>query len=89
VRKEELEVGADLTPDEIMFAWRGKKGNGGIPVHTCLWLNANQSIPLGTELKCVCEGTFRICCMLEIQTGKIQNIYGKEKVVQAVQATTA
>ena len=29
-RKEELVVGTDITPDEMMMAWKGKKGNGGI-----------------------------------------------------------
>ncbi len=29
-RKEELVVGTNLTPDEMMIAWKGKKGNGGI-----------------------------------------------------------
>ncbi len=27
-RREEIEVGTNVTPDEMMFAWRGKKGMG-------------------------------------------------------------
>ncbi len=66
-RREELEVGTDVTPDEMMFAWRGKKGNGGIP-H--LSFVDRKLIPLGTELKCVCEGSFGIAMFLESQTLK-------------------
>ncbi len=84
MRKEELEVGTDLTPDEMMFAWRGKKGDGGIP-H--LSLVERKPIPLGTELKCVCEGTFGICCFLEIQTGKVS--MARKKWCMQYKATTA
>ena len=84
VRREELEVGTDLTPDEMMFAWRGEKGNGGIP-H--LSLVERKPIPLGTELKCVCEGSFGICCFLEIQTGKIS--MARKKWCRQYKATTA
>jgi hypothetical protein len=45
-RKDELEVGTNVTPDEMMFAWRGKKGNGGIPHLSFL---QRKPIPLGTE----------------------------------------
>jgi hypothetical protein len=71
-RRDELEVGTDLTPDEMMFAWRGKKGNESIP-HLSLVERKHIPIPLGTELKCVCEGTFGLCTSvhLEIQTGKM------------------
>jgi len=83
-RREELEVGTDVTPDEMMFAWRGKKGNGGIP-H--LSLVERKPIPLGTELKCVCEGTFGIAMFLEIQTGKIT--MARKKWCRQYKATTA
>jgi hypothetical protein len=83
-RRDELEVGTDLTPDEMMFAWRGKKGNGGIP-H--LSLVERKPIPLGTELKCVCEGTFGLCMHLEIQTGKIS--MARKKWCRQYKATTA
>jgi hypothetical protein len=44
-RKEELTFGTDLTPDEMMFAWRGKRGNGGIPHLSFI---QRKRIPLGT-----------------------------------------
>jgi hypothetical protein len=42
---------------------------------------------LGTELKCVCEGTFGICCFLEIQTGKVS--MQRKKWCRQYKATTA
>jgi hypothetical protein len=86
VRNEELELGTDLTPNEMMFAWRGKKGNGGIPLF--LSLVERKPILLGTELKCVCEGTFGICTFLEIQTGKI-SMARKKWCSRQYKATTA
>jgi hypothetical protein len=83
-RREELEVGTDVTPDEMMFAWRGEKVNGGIP-H--LSLVERKPILLGTELKCVCEGTFGIAMYLEIQTGKIT--MARKKWCRQYKATTA
>ncbi len=47
-RREEIEVGTNVTPDEMTFAWRGKKGNGGIPHLSFL---KRKPIPLGTESK--------------------------------------
>jgi hypothetical protein len=67
-RKEELVVGTDLTPDELMIAWKGKKGNGGIP-H--LSFVERKPIPLGTEAKVVCEGSMGMCVFVELQKGKI------------------
>jgi hypothetical protein len=67
-RKEKLTFGTDLTPDEMMFAWRGKQGNGGIPHLSYI---ERKPIPLGTELKVVCEGTMGLCGYLEIQKGKV------------------
>ncbi len=67
-RKEELVVGTDLTPDEMMMAWKGKKGNGGI-AH--LSFVERKPEPLGTEIKAVCEGTMGLSVFLEIQKGKI------------------
>ncbi len=46
-----------------------------------------KSIPLGTELKCVYEGTFGICCLLEIQTGKIS--MARKKWCRQYKATMA
>jgi hypothetical protein len=83
-RRDEIEVGTDVTPDEMMMAWRGKKGNGGIP-H--LSLVERKPIPLGTEIKCVCEGTFGIAMFLEIQTGKIT--MARKKWCRQYKATTA
>ena len=83
-RRDELRVGTDLTPDEMMFAWRGKRGNGGIP-H--LSLVERKPIPLGSELKCVCEGTFGLCVFLEIQTGRIS--MARKKWCRQYKATTA
>jgi hypothetical protein len=67
-RKEELTFGTDLTPDEMMFAWRGKQGNGGIPHLSFI---QRKPIQLGTELKVVCEGSMGLCGFLETQKGKI------------------
>ena len=83
-RKEELEVGTNLTPDEMMFAWRGKKGNGGIPHLSFL---KRKPIPLGTESKVVCEGTFGLCMFLEIQKGKV--VMARKKYCRQYKATTA
>ncbi len=67
-RREELEVGTNVTPDEMMFAWRGKKRNGGIPHLSFL---KRKPIPLGTESKVVCERTFGLCMYVEVQKGKV------------------
>ena len=83
-RKEELTFGTDLTPDEMMFAWRGKTGNGGIPHLSFI---QRKPIPLGTELKVVCEGTMGLCGFLEIQKGKIA--MARVKHTNKYKATTA
>ena len=83
-RKDELEVGTNVTPDEMMFAWRGKKGNGGIPHLSFL---IRKPIPLGTESKVVCEGTFGICMYLEVQKGKVA--MARKKYCRQYKATTA
>ncbi len=67
-RKEGLVVGTDFTPDELMIAWQGKKGNGGIP-H--LSFVERKPMPLGTVAKVVCEGSMGICVYIELQKGKI------------------
>jgi hypothetical protein len=73
-----------LQLDEMIMAWRGKKGNGGISYLSFVeW----KPIPLGTELKCVCEGTFGIAMFLEVQTGKIT--MAPKKWVRQYKATTA
>ena len=83
-RKEELVVGTDLTPDESMFAWKGKKGNGGIP-H--LSFVERKPIPLGTEAKVVCEGSMGMCVYIELQKGKIA--MARQKWCREYKATTA
>ena len=67
-RLREIKVGSCLTPDEMMFEWRGKSGYGGLPHMSYI---KRKPKPLGTELKSVCEGTMGICVHLEIQKGKI------------------
>ena len=83
-RKEELVVGTDITPDEMMMAWKGKKGNGGI-AH--LSFVERKPEPLGTENKTVCEGTMGLCVYLEIQKGKIA--MARKKWCRTYKATTA
>ncbi len=61
-------MGTDLTLDELMIAWKGKKGNGGIP-H--LSFVEHKPIPLGTEAKVVCEGSMGMCVYIELQKGKM------------------
>ncbi len=58
-RKEELVVGADITPDEMMIAWKGKKGNGGIPHMSYL---ERKPEPLGTEVKRFVKGLWGLVC---------------------------
>ena len=84
IRREEIEVGTNVTPDEMMFAWRGKKGTGGIP-HLSLLIR--KPIPLGTESKVACEGTFGMCMYLEIQKGKVA--MARKKFCRQYKATTA
>jgi hypothetical protein len=83
-RREEIEVGTNVTPDEMMFAWRGKKGNGGIPHLSVL---KRKPIPLGTESKVVCEGTFGLCMYMEIQKGKVP--MARKTISRQYKATTA
>ncbi len=82
-RREEMEVGTNVTPDEMMFAWWGKKGNGGIPHLSFL---KRKPIPLGTESKVMCEGTFGLCMYLEIQKGKA--VMARQKFCRQYKATT-
>ncbi len=56
-------MGTDLTLDELMIAWQGKKGNGEIP-H--LSFVEHKPMPLGTEAKVVCEGSMDICVYMEL-----------------------
>jgi len=83
-RREELVVGTDLTPDELMMAWKGKKGNGGIP-H--LSFVERKPIPLGTEAKVVCEGSMGLCVFIELQKGK--TTMARQKWCRNYKATTA
>ncbi len=83
-RKEELVVGTDLTPDELMIAWKGKKGNGGIP-H--LSFVERKPIPLGTEAKVVCEGSMGMCVFVELPKGKIN--MARQKWCREYKATSA
>ena len=83
-RKEELVVGTDLTPDELMIAWKGKKGNGGIPHLSYV---ERKPIPLGTEAKVVCEGSMGMCVFIELQKGKIT--MARQKWCREYKATSA
>jgi hypothetical protein len=67
-RLRELKVGSCITPDEMMFEWKGKSGFGGLPHMSYI---KRKPKPLGTELKSVCEGTMGICVFIEIQKGKV------------------
>jgi hypothetical protein len=51
----EIEVGTDVTPDEMMFEWTGQVGPGGIPFLSFI---ERKPKPLGSEFKSVCEGYF-------------------------------
>ena len=62
----------------------GQKGNGGIP-HLSLLIR--KPIPLGTESKVACEGTFGMCMYLEIQKGKVA--MARKKFCRQYKATTA
>jgi hypothetical protein len=77
-RLREIRVGSCITPDEIMFEWRGKSGYGGLPHMSYI---KRKPKPLGTELKSLCEGTMGICMHIEIQKGKIA--MGRKKHVSA------
>jgi hypothetical protein len=68
-RQAEIEVGTDLTPDEMIFEWTGQEGPGGIPHKSFI---ERKPKPFGSELKCVCEGTFGICTYIELQKGKVR-----------------
>jgi hypothetical protein len=83
-RREELEVGTYVTPDEMMFAWRGKKGHGGIPHLSFL---KRKLIPLGTEPKVGCEGTFGLCMYVKVQKGKV--VMTRKQFCRPYKATTA
>ncbi len=71
-------MGTNVTPDEMMFAWRG------IPHLSFL---KRKPIPLGTESKVVCEGTFGLCIYLEIQKGKVA--MSRKTFCRQYKATTA
>jgi hypothetical protein len=77
-------VGTDLTPDEMMIAWKGKKGDGGIP-H--LSFVERKPITLGTEAKVVCEGSMGMCVHFEIQKGK--TTMARQKWCRDYKATSA
>jgi hypothetical protein len=83
-RQAEIEVGTDITPDEMMFEWTGQEGPGGIPFKS--WIERKPK-PFGSELKSVCEGTFGICMYIELQKGKIR--MARKKWCTKYKATTA
>jgi hypothetical protein len=66
-RKRWLRAGSRVTPDEMMMAWTGYSGPGGIP-HLSFVKRKPQ--PLGAELKAVCDGTTGVCMLVELQEGK-------------------
>jgi hypothetical protein len=79
-----LVVGTDLTPDELMMAWKGKKGNGGI---RHLSFVERKPFPLGTEAKVVCDGSMGMCVFIELQKGK--TTMARQKWCRDYKATTA
>ena len=83
-RRAEIEVGTDVTPDEMMFEWTGQVGPGGIPFLSFI---ERKPKPLGTEGKSVCEGHFGICMYIELQKGKVR--MARKKWCQQYKATTA
>jgi hypothetical protein len=83
-RLREIKVDSCLTPDEMMFEWRGESGYGGLPHMSYI---KRQPKPLGTELKSVCEGTMGICVHIKIQKGKIA--LARKKYHSQYGATTA
>ena len=83
-RKTEIEVGTDVTPDEMMFEWTGQVGPGGIPFLSFI---ERKPKPLGSELKSVCEGHFGMCMYIELQKGKIR--MRRKKWCDKYKATTA
>ncbi len=83
-RKEVLEVGTNVTPDEMMLHGGAKKGMGEYRI--CLFLK-RKSIPLGTESKVVCERTFGLYMYLEVQKGKVA--MARKKYCRQYKVTTA
>ena len=83
-RLREIKIGSCLTPDEMMFEWKGKSGFGGLPHMSYI---KRKPKPLGTELKSVCEGTMGICVFVEIQKGKLA--MARKKFHREFGATTA
>ena len=83
-RKEEFIPGSRLTPDELMIAWTGPCGSGGIP-H--LSFVARKPDPLGSEFKCICDGSTGILLHIELQKGK--RIMRRKKFGNDFNATTA
>jgi hypothetical protein len=55
-RLREIKPGSCLTPDEMMFEWKGKSGHGGLPHLSYI---QRKPKPLGTELKAMCEGKWQ------------------------------
>ncbi len=83
-RRTELEAGADVTPDAMMFEWTGQVGPGGIPFLSFI---ERKPKPLDSEFKSVCEGHFGIFMYLELQKGKVR--MARKKWCQQYKATTA
>ena len=84
VRTRWLRAGSLLTPDEIMMAWTGHSGPGGIP-HLSFVKRKPQ--PLGAELKAVCDGSTGVCMFVEMQEGKER--MRRKAFVEEYGATTA
>jgi hypothetical protein len=83
-RMREIKPGSCLTPDEMMFEWKGKSGFGGLPHLSYI---KRKPKPLGTELKSVCEGTMGMCVFIEVQKGKV--VMARKKWCRQYGATTA
>jgi hypothetical protein len=80
----EIKPGSCLTPDEMMFEWKGKSGFSGLPHLSYI---KRKPKPLGTELKIVCKGNMGMCFFIEIQKGKV--VMARKKWCRQYGATTA
>ena len=84
-RKEVIDTGMVLVPDESMFAYRPRKDKlGGLPNISFIQLKPK---PLGKELKCVVDATTGVMTHLEIQEGR-DAMRGKEYVSEMGVTTT-
>ena len=64
---KEIKPGSCLTPDEMMFEWKGESGFGGLPLLSYI---KRKPKPLGTELKSVCEGLWACVFLSRLKKGR-------------------